>query len=260
LYEVPGAALAAFLALPELAGRWTVAAYVADASAGMTEAEQDEERFRDPGLMHGMSRQQSAEEEEEEVAARKVIFARGKAADARQFLRARFQPAFTPGSKSCDIYLTTPRMAREGPLLTHAEAFAVDLNPPPVVVHQPEPRGVDKELLECVTSRLNGCMSLASRQEQGALLAEVDAAKARGGDVQRSGALHAAASGHLPAAVLTQLVARGGDVNGKNHSGLTPLMYAAGTALGRVSRYNPVPDSTTVATLIALSSFMGRVG
>lgn len=251
--DVGAAALAAFLALPALAGRWTAAAYIADSRAGMTQQEQMEDE-RTP--RRGPFEEPSAEE----MTARKVTFARGAAADARQFLRVGFEGAFTPGSKTCEIYIATRAMAA-GPLRTHAEALAVNLEPPPpaTVAHGPSPSGVDSELLECVVSRLSlaGASSLESSEQQRAFLREVDQVIARGGHPSRAHALHAAASGGVPAAVFQQLVARGADVNGRNHQGLTPLMYAAATAPGRVSRFSPVPSPAVVSALVALGADLG---
>ena len=256
--DVGSAALVALLHTAPLAGRWTVAAYV----ASVGEHFHSVEMYDETGTP--------------EDAAGRVERGRGcRAADARQFFRAGFvETSLDMGGW---LYITAgmsdANAASGRPMLTHAEALAIptrlmpqlalpqDGSAPP---SRPVPSAKDTVLMralmqalsaarDAATYGVNGVYAVAVDDKAPATILQlIDMHVALGADPSRSLALHVVAASAY-SDLIHPLCQRGCDVDAKDNLGVTPLMIAASTASrGTLAGGNRKPDTRTVAVLLAL--------
>jgi len=237
--DVGAAAIRALLSLPELAGRWTVASYIADSMAVLSAEEKTAEDERQRAYFRGAPAE-TVKEKSSRIAG---VHAR-MAKDARQFLRAGF--AEVAHKEGGWLYLTA-RMMRSPPM-THAEALAVPLRltSKTTSAGRPELTDADDQLLSALTGK--GGATTAT------VLAAVDRFVAQGADLTRAGVLqYCAANGMLE--LLEPMLTRGAQINGKDgHTGATALMVAAATVSAGRSNHSQQHYTTMVSTLIALGA------
>lgn len=263
--DVGSAAIRALLSCAELAGRWTVAAYIADRMAFMSELEKNKDRF---------ARSETDEPEDPtEKATRIAKINDAMARDARQFLRAGFQEATCAGGGW--LYVTQGMLQNTTPL-THSAALALPMlltAPAGQLLTSTSSTGdgadsssasstlaakttADERLLKQLINRCG--MGTAKPTER--VLMEVDKGLQEGANLTRAAVLQfCVANGYTE--LISPLIARGADVNAFDEYGGTPLMHAAAATLRLWNPYhNPKQDLTMVAMLIALGANKNIVG
>lgn len=251
--DVGTAAIRALLSCEALAGRWSVASYIADSSACLTSAEAAAERAQMP---RGMAAFRAPPEAPEAKALRIAKINERMAKDARQFLRAGFEEmAYSKGG-----WLFITKKMVTSPVMTHEAALALPLrltgmgggggggassSSSAASSSRAVPTAADASLLEYL---------LESRGASSAsLISQIDSLVAEGADLTRAGALQFCAANDKKD-LLQPLLSRGAQINGFDQNGVTPLMVAAMRPPGKTSLLNPQHDATMVAALIALGA------
>lgn len=251
--DVGSAAIGAFLCLPDLVRRWSVAAYIADSQEWMTPEERVEEREIAMAAAFGGEAESASER-----ATRVMAVSERMAKDSRQFVRAGFKEIdYKDGG-----WLYMSKGMLETPPLTHQAALAVPLRVAAKATgavangEVPTPSGKDAELLEFLMTSLTGLRYATNRAGAGvspAMLGHVDELISQGARPTEAQALHCAAANGIHE-LFQPLLERGADVNGKGANGATPLMIAAEAAVQRTSMHNPTPSAHEIGILIALGA------
>ena len=222
--DVGAAAIRALLSLPELGGRWAVAAYIADGAEW-----------------------KSAEDRSLDDDAR-------TAKDSRQFMRAGFKEIDWASLHSNNDYITMymTRGVMTTPLMSHEDALAVPMiQPIPSINYKRS--GKDAELFNFIMASLNNGDIKRGGGASPAALGGIDRLIREGANPTRANALHLAAANGIHE-LFHPLVKRGADINGRGSLGDTPLMLAAESAPGRTTLYEPNPSSVQMEMLIALGA------
>lgn len=227
-------AIEQLLALPDVRGRWQVAAYIGDGRHALHP-----------------SRERGPLSDEERAALGRAV-----ADDCRAFVRTNFVEIDAPrvdGGAGGWMY-TTKALQRQR-RLSHDAAARVVLRAgaTPVRSPRPLPQGLDAELMRSVRA----CKPDIREPDDAAVtatVAEVDRLVAAGASLDGAFALHTAAHTLQPV-ILLALSKRGADVNSLDANGQTPLMVAA----TRVEAYfhavhHPHVDTRCVNALLRLGA------
>jgi hypothetical protein len=246
--DVGCAAIRALLSCEELAGRWTVAAYIADREACMTPAQKQKEHA---AAMEHFHRYGDFSDEVEDPAKEAARIAKDRAArarDARQFLRAGF--------KECAegwLYMTLG-MLQSTAAMTHSAALAVPmLLAAPASASEPQTLA-DAKLLKRLKRLVSDYTSSEDGKSAAIVLERVDEGLQEGANLTRAAVLHfCVANGYVE--LIQPLIARGAEVDAFDANSMTPLMIAARRALRNWNAiHNRQQDTTMVAALIALGA------
>ena len=149
--EVAVLAIQEFLALPTLADRWQVAAYIGDGRtdrAGFTPFESSEDE-----AAHKLARQHAL------------------AKDCRPFVRAHFCELGGPGSTSFELggWMYSTKQLQRQPALSHEEAMAVPLRcASESSLEVRLPQGLDGELVEVVAGATRSAQAAVATRERAA--------------------------------------------------------------------------------------------
>lgn len=245
--DIGAAAIRALLTSAEIDSRWSVASYIADSGACLTDAEAAEERERMMANVHGRFA-----DAPEEKASRKAKVNERMAKDARQFLRAGFQEMEYKegGWLYCTKHMMqTPPTSHEAavsmPLRLTASAGGAGGSTTSSSTGQILTAADEKLLMQLRST--SGSTPIVS------MLSQIDSLVAKGADLTRAGALQfCAANGDKD--LLQPLLSRGAQINAPDQLGNTALMIAASRIPGQLSMHNRTQDSTFVSTLIALGA------
>mmetsp|Transcript_18274 Transcript_18274/g.56264 ORF Transcript_18274/g.56264 Transcript_18274/m.56264 type:complete len:484 (-) Transcript_18274:46-1497(-) len=135
----------------------------------------------------------------------------------------------------------------EDPLGDEADALVPPPPPPPPV----GPSGADAGLRELLIDTFSAARY--GPLDGTALMSDVGRLVNQGASVVRANALHCAAICEAAVPVVDLLCALGGDVNGRDVHGATPLMVCASTILGMASAHHP-PKTGMLRKLLAVGA------
>jgi hypothetical protein len=244
--RVGAEALRAILSHPELKGSWTLAAYVPDSAAQMTDEERKKYRKYTP-----QEEETRAMQEESQRCIRRCC-----QKDARQFFRAGFRQATPPSPRRGDYYhlFAVPEFAGEGNvMMANQEAISMSMVDPPK--RPPPPVGLDSEIHSLMEFEMSMGIStlmvggVPPPPDLSTFEKRLRELVAKGGAIERANAIHSCARfgdnlAHLDILLKVSGAKSRQAINAKNDEGLTPLMLAAQSATSCYLLPNPYSQKT----------------